>query len=31
VVGDVLAAWMAHDREHRLEMAPLWQALQASA
>lgn len=31
VVGDVLAAWLAHDREHRLEMAPLWLAEQATS
>lgn len=30
VVGDVLAAWMAHDQEHRQEMAPLWRALHAT-
>lgn len=30
VVGDVLAAWMAHDQEHRQEMAPLWRALRAT-
>ncbi len=31
VVGDVLAAWLAHDLEHRLEMAPLWLAEQAAS
>lgn len=31
VVGDVLAAWLAHDLEHRLEMAPLWVAVQAES
>lgn len=31
VVGEVLSAWLAHDLEHRLEMAPLWLAEQATS